>query len=98
MKPMYINGQWLTSSDGAAMEVFDPATETVLDTVPNGAPEDALKAIQAAKTAFAAWRWVTALERSEMLPWRDEAERQRPRIRRRGLRGIYGDQTRPLGF
>ncbi len=36
MKPMYINGQWLTASDGETIDVFNPATETVLDSVPNG--------------------------------------------------------------
>ncbi|MDX1524233.1 MAG: aldehyde dehydrogenase family protein, partial [Anaerolineae bacterium] len=67
MKPMYINNQWVTSSDGATIEVFNPATEAVLDTVPNGTADDALKAIAAAKAAFGEWRWVTALERCEML-------------------------------
>src|SRR5688572_16319356 len=67
MKPMYINGQWLTSSDGETIEVYNPATEEVLDAVPNGSAEDALKAIEAAKTAFKEWRWVTALERATML-------------------------------
>jgi acyl-CoA reductase-like NAD-dependent aldehyde dehydrogenase len=67
MKPMYINGQWLTSSDGETIEVYNPATEEVLETVPNGSAEDALKAVEAAKTAFKAWRWVTALERAAML-------------------------------
>ncbi len=67
MKPMYINGQWVASSDGKTMDVFNPATEESLDTVPNGNAEDAVKAIAAAKTAFKEWRWVSALERCEML-------------------------------
>ncbi len=67
MQPMYINGEWVTGSSGETLEVFDPATAEVIDTVPNGAAEDALKAIEAAKTAFNEWRWVTALERARML-------------------------------
>jgi len=67
MKLMYINGEWITSSDGETIDVFNPATEELLDTVPNGSPEDAVKAIEAANAAFKEWRWVTALERSEML-------------------------------
>ncbi len=67
MKPMYINGEWLTSTDGQTIDVFNPATETVLDSVPNGSAEDAVKAIEAAHHAFQEWRWVTALERAEML-------------------------------
>ncbi len=67
MKPMYINGEWVGSSDGATLEVFNPATEEVIDTVPNGTTTDALRAIAAAKAAFNEWRWVTALERCDML-------------------------------
>jgi betaine-aldehyde dehydrogenase len=67
MKPMYINGEWVSSSTGETLDVFDPATAAVIDSVPNGTAEDALKAIEAAKAAFKEWRWVTALERCEML-------------------------------
>jgi betaine-aldehyde dehydrogenase len=64
---MYINGEWVTSSDGATLDVYNPATEEVLDSVPNGCAEDAYKSIEAAREAFQAWRWVTAPERAEML-------------------------------
>lgn len=67
MKPMYINGEWVKNSDGETITVFNPATEEVFDTVPNGSAEDAMKAIEAARIAFQEWRWVTALERAEML-------------------------------
>jgi betaine-aldehyde dehydrogenase len=67
MKSMYINGEWVTSSDGATLDVYNPATEEVLDSVPNGCAEDAYKSIEAAREAFQAWRWVTAPERAEML-------------------------------
>ena len=67
MKPMYINGQWVEASDGSTFDVYDPATEQVIDSVPNGTAEDALKAIAAAKTAFEEWRWVPAVERADML-------------------------------
>ncbi len=67
MQPMYINGEWVGSSSGETLEVFDPATAELIDTVPNGTAEDALKAIEAAKLAFNGWRWVTALERARML-------------------------------
>ena len=67
MKPMFINGEWVTGSDDEIIDVFDPATEAVIDTVPNGSAEDAYKAIEAAREAFQDWRWVTALERADML-------------------------------
>jgi acyl-CoA reductase-like NAD-dependent aldehyde dehydrogenase len=55
---MYINGEWLASSDGETIDVFNPATEEVLDSVPNGSAADAVKAIEAAKNAFREWRRV----------------------------------------
>lgn len=67
MKPMYINGEWYTGSDDQVIDVYNPATEEVIDSVPNGTAQDAVKAIAAAKAAFAEWRWVTAFERAEML-------------------------------
>ncbi len=66
-QPMYVNGEWITSSDGETIDVFNPATEELLASVPNGSADDAVKAIEAAKIAFQEWRWSTALERAEML-------------------------------
>lgn len=78
MKPMYINGQWVHSSEGEVIEVLNPATEEVVDTVPNGSPADALKAIEAANTAFKDWRWMPALERCDMM--QEAARKLRARL------------------
>ena len=67
MKPMYINGEWVTGSDGEVIEVFNPATEELIERVPNGSAADADRAGAAAKAAFNEWRWVPALERARML-------------------------------
>jgi betaine-aldehyde dehydrogenase len=67
MKAMYINGCWLESESGEHTGVLDPATLQVLDSVPYGNGADARKAIESANTAFQEWRWVTGLERAEML-------------------------------
>lgn len=67
MKPMYIDGQWLASDSGDELQVLNPATEEVLDNVPNGNEADARKAVAAARRAFADWRWVPAVERAEMM-------------------------------
>ena len=87
MKPMYINGEWVSSSTGETLDVFDPATAAVIDSVPNGTAEDTVKAIEAAKAAFNEWRWVTALERCEML---HEAARK--------LRNHFDDFTHQTGI
>ncbi len=67
MKRLWINGEWTDSASGESVEVTDPATETVLDTVPAGTPEDVERAVAAAKVAFSDWRRVTVVERAHML-------------------------------
>jgi acyl-CoA reductase-like NAD-dependent aldehyde dehydrogenase len=64
---LWINGEWADSTAGATIEVTDPATETVLDTVPAGTPEDVERAVAAARAAFPAWRATTAVERAQMM-------------------------------
>jgi aldehyde dehydrogenase (NAD+) len=56
MKKIWINGAWADSASGQTIEVTDPATEEVLDTVSAGTPEDVEQAVAAAKAAFPAWR------------------------------------------
>jgi len=67
MRKMWIGGAWADSASGQALEVTDPATEEALDAVPSGTPEDVERAVAAARTAFATWRQVTAVERAHML-------------------------------
>lgn len=64
---MWINGVWVDSASGQVIEVTDPATEEVLDTVPAGTPADVERAVMAAKVAFPDWRQTTAVERAQML-------------------------------
>ncbi|MGD1993838.1 MAG: aldehyde dehydrogenase family protein [Anaerolineae bacterium] len=64
---MWIEGTWADSASGRTIEVIDPATEEVLDTVPDGTSLDMERAISVAKTAYPAWRQVTAVERANML-------------------------------
>lgn len=64
---MYVNGRFTPSHSGQTMDVIDPATEELIDTVPAGNEADAHQAIAAAKAAFQSWRWVGGVERAEML-------------------------------
>ena len=64
---MYINGQWCESADKTRFPVTNPATGDVLGDVPNGAKEDAIKAIDAAAEAFKSWSKTTAYQRSALL-------------------------------
>src|SRR5687768_13684541 len=65
---MFINGQSIDSSSGATTPVINPATEEVIAEVPEGTPEDADAAVEAASMAFeGGWLDSTPAERSGML-------------------------------
>ena len=67
MELMYVNGRFVASESGETMDILNPATEEVIEQVPNGNEADAHKAIAAAKAAFQEWRWLPGLERAAML-------------------------------
>ena len=48
MRQMYINGTFTNGNSKEAIQVQNPATEEVLDSVPRGTPEDIEAAVQAA--------------------------------------------------
>ncbi len=63
----YVNGKWISASDKETFEVSNPATGEQLGNVPSlGRGETAL-AVEAAETAYPAWRKLTAKERSQLL-------------------------------
>jgi succinate-semialdehyde dehydrogenase / glutarate-semialdehyde dehydrogenase len=52
---------------GQALEVINPATEEVVDTVPDGSPQDVELAVAAAKRAFAEWSKTDVEHRASIL-------------------------------
>jgi betaine-aldehyde dehydrogenase len=64
---MWINGEFSAGSSDGTIEVLNPYTEQVLDTVPAGTPADVERAVEAAQAAFAEWRWIPAVERADLL-------------------------------
>src|SRR5690606_22669854 len=67
MRPMYINGKFTNGNAKEEIQVQNPATEEILDSVPRGTPEDVEAAVQAARSAFEAWRKMGANERASLL-------------------------------
>jgi succinate-semialdehyde dehydrogenase/glutarate-semialdehyde dehydrogenase len=61
----YINGQWINTEE--TITVNNPATETLIGTVPSLGQEKILTAISAARQAWPAWRAKTAAERAQLL-------------------------------
>jgi acyl-CoA reductase-like NAD-dependent aldehyde dehydrogenase len=49
---LYIENEWLDSADGRTLDVFDPATGSVVATQARGQAEDVDRAVNAARRAF----------------------------------------------
>jgi succinate-semialdehyde dehydrogenase / glutarate-semialdehyde dehydrogenase len=62
-----IGGQWLGARSGKTIDVIEPATQTVLGTVPDMGRDETRGAITAAAKAFPAWRAKTSAERAVVL-------------------------------
>lgn len=67
MQTMYINGRFVEGRGEGVIDVTNPATEEVLDSVPQASKADVEAAVAAAKAAFTGWRGTVANERADML-------------------------------
>ena len=63
----YVAGAWTGAQNGAARDVFNPATGKKLGTVPNMGAAETRRAIEAAAVALPAWSKKTAQERALIL-------------------------------
>lgn len=67
-KKMFINGQWVFSSNGDFLESVNPATGKVIANIPNATKEDVDAAVKAAKTAYdTCWSKIDPSERARYL-------------------------------
>src|SRR5207245_11698384 len=67
VRKLWINGEFVDSASGARVQIIDPATEEAIDAVPKGGPADVDRAVAAARSAFPAWKKVTAWARVDLL-------------------------------
>ena len=63
----FINGEWVAPSTDATMDVIDPSTEEVTETIALGAQADTDAAVAAAKAAFPAWAATPLAERVKLM-------------------------------
>lgn len=63
----YIDGLWCNAKNSETVDVIDPATGTLLGTVPNMATQEAIMAVDAAQKALPKWRALTAHQRGALL-------------------------------
>ena len=62
-----INGKFVDASDKSVMNIVNPYTGKVIDTVPNSTKKDVDKAVACAKKAQEKWAQVPVHEKVELL-------------------------------
>ena len=63
---LYIGGEWVEPSGETTIEVMNPATGTPMARIPEGTPEDAERAVLAARAAFDSWASRPPYERAQL--------------------------------
>ncbi|MGH8718795.1 MAG: NADP-dependent succinate-semialdehyde dehydrogenase [Burkholderiales bacterium] len=63
----YINGSWVKADSGATLPVNNPANGELVGKVPDLGAMETRRAIEAANSAWPAWRAITAKERANIL-------------------------------
>jgi aldehyde dehydrogenase (NAD+) len=63
---LYIGGEWVEPAGEGTIEVINPTTGAAVARVPEGTPEDADRAVLAARAAFDSWAAVSPYERARL--------------------------------
>lgn len=63
----YVNGDWVNSKTGDNVDVFNPATNTVIAVAPMSAAQEVDDAVKTAHAAFLEWRQVPVVDRIKPL-------------------------------
>jgi lactaldehyde dehydrogenase/glycolaldehyde dehydrogenase len=90
---MYIGGAWTTGASTEVIEVENPASERTIATIPDGTPEDAVAALEAAKRAQPEWARTPAVERGRMVSALADAVRANDGVL---ARIVVAEQGKPL--
>ena len=67
MDSFFVGGQWVHATGRVPLQVINPETGEVVDTVPAGDAADVQAAVAAARTAFPGWAATSAVDRSALL-------------------------------
>ncbi|NPV53881.1 MAG: NAD-dependent succinate-semialdehyde dehydrogenase [Firmicutes bacterium] len=76
---LIVNGELVESVSGNRFNVINPATSEVIGSVPDGVPEDAVSALQAAERAFPGWAALPPTVRADYMHKSAELIRARKR-------------------
>ena len=64
---IFVQGQWVEPHGQGRFDVIDAATEEIIGSVPKGDAEDAARAVEAARNAFAVWAATSPEDRAGYL-------------------------------
>jgi succinate-semialdehyde dehydrogenase/glutarate-semialdehyde dehydrogenase len=64
---MYVDGEWVFAEGGGTFDVINPADQSVVARVANGAGPEIQRAVQAAHAAFREWSILAPKERGQIL-------------------------------
>ncbi|WP_382307630.1 NAD-dependent succinate-semialdehyde dehydrogenase [Herbiconiux sp. UC225_62] len=64
---LFIGGKWIASSSGKTIDVYDPATGSVLKSIADATPEDGIRALDAAVAVADEWAATAPRTRGEIL-------------------------------
>ena len=64
---IFIGGEWVEPTGAEAIEVVNPTTEEAMGTIPGCSPEDADRAVAAARKAFEGWSQTSREERARFI-------------------------------
>jgi len=64
---MFINGEWVNSSNGVMVKTYAPYNNELLSEFPDASESDIDLAVKSAKEAFKTWRKTTVKERAKIL-------------------------------
>ena len=67
-KKMFINGEWVDSSNGKTFDCINPATNEIITALPDASKEDVDRAVQSARKAYnEVWSKIDPAERANYL-------------------------------
>jgi lactaldehyde dehydrogenase/glycolaldehyde dehydrogenase len=90
---MYIGGAWTTGASRDVIEVENPASERIIATIPDGTPDDANAALEAARRAQPEWARTPAFERGRLVSALADAVRENDGTL---ARIVVAEQGKPL--
>jgi acyl-CoA reductase-like NAD-dependent aldehyde dehydrogenase len=67
MQKLWIDGARVDARSDEVIQVTNPATEEILDTVPAASPADVQRTVAAADSAYVEWRRVPAVDKANLL-------------------------------